>query len=706
MFRGLGDLFAREIAGRRALEWTAGLSRFHRDPGTPGHRKALDYVLDEVERIGFDEVEAREYTYDGKRVYYSNWASVAQWTPRRGLLEIVAPEHRVLADFTEIPVVLGIHSASTPPGGLTAELVDVGPGYLPKHYEGKEVRGKIVLCDPNGQLGLTAVDLARLNEARGVVICSVIDHPPEKTRLDRPDHIGHVWTRWWWQGIPHDFREDIFSFSISQRQVLYLRGLLSRGPVVVRAIVDVEFGGGTVRQISGLIRGSELPDEEVVYLGHVDHPWPSANDNASGCALMMEQAHTLMRLIRQGVLSRPRRSVRFLWDVHCIGGVMWAEDHPGWGRRVLGGFSPDSIGLGAKDGTYMRLLRTSDTRPSYLNDLTLFLAERMPLQQVRSHQVRLEPTHPFWVFKEDPCTDGVDAGPINDRSIGAHAMGIGGYLFDSHYHTDRDTYDRLDVQEFERVGWLLTTAGYAVADADHATARSLAHLVAARTQGRLAKIVGDGIVALDEMDSAQSAAPSVQEWLDRIGYLGKRDVAALHSIASLDQRAATASTIRQLAEELSGAVESAQASISRWAHTRLGPKALSHTDISAEEAKAAAMVPIRRFEGPFNTFDIKRILASRLGWERTQWLTEFQASLPYPSPGFTGLAGLFFAMDGTTDLLNIARGVKFAYGVDPNLGFFIHLMNDLSDAHLIDVEEIKHTVRPTSRHKPGSSGSH
>lgn len=31
-----------------------------------------------------------------------------------------------------------------------------------------------------------------------------------------------------------------------------------------------------------------------------------------------------------------------------------------------------------------------------------------------------------------------------DLSIGAHAMGIGGYLYDKEYHTDRDTYARLD----------------------------------------------------------------------------------------------------------------------------------------------------------------------------------------------------------------------------------------------------------------------
>ena len=691
MFSDLADLFSREIAGRRSLDWAGGLSRYHREPGMPGHQKALDYVLDEVDRFGLDEVEAREYVYDGRRVYYSTWASVPPWKPRVGRLEIVSPEQRAIADFEEIPVVLGIRSAPTPPEGITADLVDVGLGTLPAHFEGKNVRGRIVLCDPNGQLGTTTMDLARLYGAKGVVICSLIDRPPTITRQERPDHIGHVWTSYWFLGSHHDFEGDIFSFSVSNRQLAYLRSLLAQGPVTVRALVDAEFGAGTVRQISGLLRGSEVPEEEVVFLGHVDHPWPGANDNASGCGLMMELASRMASLVRDGSLPRPRRSIRFIWGVHLIGSVMWAEDHPGWGRRVLGGFAPDSIGTAIRGGGAVQFMKTSDTRPSYLNDLVSLLAEKLPVSELRSQRMRLEPESGAWSFRESPWSGGVDSGPINDRDIGAHAMGVGGFSFDDAYHTDRDTIARLDAQEFERLGWVLAMAGYLIANADKETNRFLSHLVATRARRRLAAAESEAVLTLEEQGSSSEIPIRAREWLDRIAYLGKRDVAAMDSVAVLGSNASNAPTLDELRTDLMAAADSARSRITRWVPTRFGPshRILHTAALTDPEARAAGMIPVRRFEGPFNYLDIRRIIANRLGWERTHWLTELQMSLPYPSLSFTGIPGFLLAIDGRMNLLDLAKVVKFEFDADPGLHVFQRLVGDLADAGLIDVIEAR-----------------
>lgn len=689
MFRDLSDLLAREIAGRRSLDWAGGLSRYHREPGMPGHRKALDYVLDGVEHFGLDEVEAREYVYDGRRVYYSTWASVPHWKPRVGRLEVMSPERREIADFGEIPVVLGIRSAPTPREGITAELVDVGLGTLPAHFENKNVRGKIILCDPNGQLGTTAMDLARLYGAKGVVICNLIDRPPTITRQERPDHIGHAWTTSWYLGIPHDFERDIFSFSVSSRQLAYLRSLLAQGPVTVRALVDAEFGGGTVRQISGLLRGSEIPEEEVVFLGHVDHPWPGANDNASGCGLMMELASRMATLVREGSLPRPRRSIRFVWGVHLIGGVMWAEDHPGWGPHVLAAFAPDSIGTTISGGAALQFMKTSDTRPSYLNDLALFLAERLPLSRLRSQRMRFEPESGVWAFREFPWSGGVDSGPINDRDIGAHAMGIGGFSFDEAYHTDQDSIARLNAQEFERVGWVLAMAGYLVANADKETNRFLSHLIAARARRRLADAESEAVLDLEEERSSTEIPIRMREWLDRIAYLGGRDIAALESVAVLGADASHASTVDALRADLAAAGDHARSRIAQWVRGRFGSRIPRASKITDVEARAARLVPVRRFQGPFNYLDIRRIIANRLGWERTHWLTELQMSLPYPSLSFTGIPGFLLAIDGKMNLLDITKMVKFEFDADPGLHVFQRLVSDLADAGLIDVIETK-----------------
>ena len=47
-------------------------------------------------------------------------------------------------------------------------------------------------------------------------------------------------------------------------------------------------------------------DQEIVFSCHLDHPNPGANDNASGCAGILEVARSLDRLIRSGALPPAR----------------------------------------------------------------------------------------------------------------------------------------------------------------------------------------------------------------------------------------------------------------------------------------------------------------------------------------------------------------------------------------------------------------
>ncbi len=58
--------------------------------------------------------------------------------------------------------------------------------------------------------------------------------------------------------------------------------------------------------MSGLLRGSELPEEQVLVLAHRDHGIePGANDNGSGVGTMLEVAAALAP-------ERPRRTIEFL----------------------------------------------------------------------------------------------------------------------------------------------------------------------------------------------------------------------------------------------------------------------------------------------------------------------------------------------------------------------------------------------------------
>ena len=96
-------------------------------------------------------------------------------------------------------------------------------------------------------------------------------------------------------------------FSISPRQAEYLRGLMGKGPVRVKATVDSRYYSGGYPYVTGVLPGTSGDEEEVLTLGHTAEQ--GAHDNATGVATMMESLSTLQRLIAAGKLPRPRRSM-------------------------------------------------------------------------------------------------------------------------------------------------------------------------------------------------------------------------------------------------------------------------------------------------------------------------------------------------------------------------------------------------------------
>ena len=86
----------------------------------------------------------------------------------------------------------------------------------------------------------------------------------------------------------------------------------SSEPLQVHAAVETTLSRGELPVLNGVIEGASKPNEEVLFIAHICHPSPGANDNASGSALILEVARTWCRLIAEGKLPRPARTIR-LW---------------------------------------------------------------------------------------------------------------------------------------------------------------------------------------------------------------------------------------------------------------------------------------------------------------------------------------------------------------------------------------------------------
>src|SRR5262249_27423430 len=88
---------------------------------------------------------------------------------------------------------------------------------------------------------------------------------------------------------------------------------------------------------------------EVLVTGHLCHPQPGANDNASGAAAVLETARVLARLAARGGLSSARRSVRFLWMPEFTGTYAWRALHPGLARDTVAAVNLDMVGQSQDD---------------------------------------------------------------------------------------------------------------------------------------------------------------------------------------------------------------------------------------------------------------------------------------------------------------------------------------------------------------------
>ena len=82
----------------------------------------------------------------------------------------------------------------------------------------------------------------------------------------------------------------------------------------VRARVKAKSYAGTIDTVTGVLPGRN-PREEVLAFAHLNEV--GAWDNASGSAAVLEIARVLTRLIAQGALPRPARSIRFMLGWEC-----------------------------------------------------------------------------------------------------------------------------------------------------------------------------------------------------------------------------------------------------------------------------------------------------------------------------------------------------------------------------------------------------
>lgn len=624
---------AEEVSGEIAFNYTVLISHFDRIQASEGWRQSALMIKKELEKVGYKDVVLEGWPSNGSTLYYTYRTPIG-WRADRAELWLVSPRRERLCSFEEIPLTLVKHSNSA---DVEAELVDVGTGVGEESYKDKDVKGKIVLA--------TAYTGTVMREAvveRGAL--GVITWYPPEVRPGYPNMIRYtaIWPLW-------EERDKMgFGFNVSKEQGWQLKKMLDEGEkVVVKAHVAAEYYESKVEVLSATFPGTTEPEKEVMIIGHLCHPLPSANDNASGSGGMLEMARALKRMVDKGLIEPPKRTIRFLWVPEFAGTVPYIKAHLLRTRNTLAVVNCDMIGedLHLTGGTF-NITCTPDSMPSYLNDVVVNfteLAERLRLRSINGSN------HPF-AYRIVPFGGGSDHYIFNDGALKVPSVMFG--HGDTFHHTSLDTPDKVDSSELRRVCFIALGSIYYMASAAAKEAEDMALLVAKNGLSRIAEDYYDALGSMLEAEDADKLREGYKQVLNVIQHSLARETQAVRSTLVFSADKQLKKDIEACSDNMmlltSGFEKEAlrhYSALCRRLGVKPGPFALT-----AEEQRLKKVVPVRAddFVCPLQSDYLEDKLGKGI-------LQEIKLR------GYAAYEALNF-MDGRKSIYDIERAVSAEYG--------------------------------------------
>jgi Predicted aminopeptidases len=370
------------------------------------------------------------------------------WQPTQGELWMTTPKNIKLFDIHDIALALASLNANW---DLEGDLVDVGPGRA-EDFEGKDVGGKFVLTSGSTR---AVYDLASERGAIGVLGISAIspqratDYPTQivsSTVNAKPNTVA-------WHVTP-EIRND-------------LAALLLRGEKIhIRSVTRSTEVPYTQEYVHAEIPGDGSTDQEVAISGHLYEGLikQGANDDNSGSALILEIGRAYIKLIKEGKLPPPKRTINFQWVPEISGTNAWLEKYPEKRRNIIGTLNFDMEGIRiAQSRSYWVLQRTPDTFPSYINDIAQSMMEY--IADISRERVRFRrsitgyaPSQPVESIhgSKDAFYIKIDKHYGSSDHVTYMQHGIPAVMFitwpDMWYHSSEDTPDKQDPTQYKRAG--------------------------------------------------------------------------------------------------------------------------------------------------------------------------------------------------------------------------------------------------------------
>ncbi len=334
---------------------TGGYNRDRKKEEYEGLYWETKYFLNKAKEYGFTDAHVEHFESTGIPMMGGS----KQWDAEVGELWLVKPENRLIISQRDVPPALASGSKSA---DVTSELVYVGKGTKESDYEGKDVKGKIIFVDGLPSAAVR-IGVSKYGAAGIVGFIPPIDYT-------HPDQIPFRGLR-----IPGNIKgaENLFAFNLSFRIGMELKQRLERGEkLIVHARVKTAEYDADQEVITAVIPGDGSTDEEVVFVAHVFEgvTKQGAADNKSGSSTIMEVGRTLIKLINEGKIKKPVRTIRFLWVPEILGTFLYLQRYPEEAKKIIAAINMDMVGENQKvNMTNLHLHRSLYSLSSFLNDI-------------------------------------------------------------------------------------------------------------------------------------------------------------------------------------------------------------------------------------------------------------------------------------------------------------------------------------------------
>src|SRR3954468_22997667 len=329
--RAVLSVLDEELSGVAAKDHVGRLTQLHRVPASPGFHEAIEYVSDRAKAAGLADAHVETFPGDGT-TWFGTLHGNRGWRVDGGSLDEVQPQPRRIISYDDVRLAVADNSESA---DVTVELVDVGAGTARSDYAGKDVRGKLVLCDATP----SACHRLAVEELGAAGLVSYNSNQVSAWWRDDQDLIR-------WGHLDARGRRNAFAIMISVAEARALQERMAHGEhitlhAMVRARNDDSFGYET---LVATIPGSDPAAGDIVFSCHLDHEKPGANDNASGCAANLEIARTLGTLIPAKPIPPPVRTIRFIWPSEMTGTIAYLSKYPEIASRIRAAVHLDMVG--------------------------------------------------------------------------------------------------------------------------------------------------------------------------------------------------------------------------------------------------------------------------------------------------------------------------------------------------------------------------